>query len=107
MITMSTTGTLKELTIVGWIRVIMMFVSKEFSYCYHCSRKYLLELMIFKKNHGAYLCLWCHNQDARLKVQGSGLIAQRRKAQELMSQDSRDGQSISCEKKAQGSRFKP
>ena len=107
MITMSTTGTLKELTIVGWRRVIMMFVSKEFSYCDHCSREYLLELMIFKKNHGAYLCLRCFNQDARLKRQGSGLIAQRRKAQELMSQDSRAGQSISCEKKAQGSRTKP
>ena len=80
---------------------------KEFSYCDHCSRKYLLELLIFKKNHGSYLCLRCHNQDARLKIQGSGLKAQGRKAQELMSQDSRDDQSISCEKKAQGSRTKP
>ena len=107
MITMSTTGTLKELTIVGWIRVIMMFVSKEFSYCDHCSRKYLLELMIFRKNHGAYLCLRCFNQDARLKNQGSGLMVQRRKAQELMSQDSRAGQSIGKGNKAQGSRTKP
>ena len=106
MITMSTTGTLKELTIVGWIRVIMMFVSKEFSYCDHCSREYLVELMIFKKNR-AYLCLRCFNQDARLRVQGSGLMVQRRKVQEFISQDSRAGQSISCEKKAQGSRFKP
>ena len=80
---------------------------KEFSYCDHCSRKYLLELMIFKKNHGAYLCIRCFNQDARFKSQGSGLMVQRRKAQELMSQDSRAGQSISCEKKAQGSRTKP
>ena len=107
MITISTTGTLKELTIVGWIRVIMMFVSKEFSYCDHCSREYLVELMIFKKNHGAYLCLRCFNQDARHKIQGSGLMVQRRKAQELMSQDSRAGQSIGKGNKAQGSRTNP
>ena len=80
---------------------------KEFSYCDHCSREYLLELMIFKKNHGAYLCIRCFNQDARLKVKGLGLRAQGRKAQEFISQDSRAGQSISCEKKAQGSRTKP
>ena len=80
---------------------------KEFSYCDLCSRKYLLELLIMKKNYGAYLCIKCFNQDARLKSQGSGLMVQRRKAQELMSQDSRAAQSISCEKKAQGSRVKP
>jgi len=79
----------------------------KYSYCDHCSRKYLLELMIFRKNHGAYLCIRCHNQDARLKKQGSGLMAQRRKAQELMSQDSRAGQSIGKGNKAQGSRTKP
>ena len=80
---------------------------KEFSYCDHCSREYLLELMIFKKNHGAYLCIRCFNQDARLKVQGSGLMVQRRKVQEFISQDSRAGQSIGKGNKAQGSRTKP
>ena len=80
---------------------------KEFSYCDHCSRKYLLELMIFRKNHGAYLCLRCFNQDARLKVQGSGLMAQKRKVQEFISQDSRAGQSIGKGNKAQGSRTNP
>ena len=80
---------------------------KEFSYCDLCSRKYLLELLIMKKNYGAYLCIKCFNQDARLKVQGSGLMAQKRKVQEFISQDSRAGQSIGKGNKAQGSRTKP
>ena len=78
---------------------------KEFSYCDHCSRKYLLELLISRKFF--CLCIRCYNQDARLKSQGSGLMAQGRKAQEFINQDSSDDQSISCEKKAQGSRTKP
>lgn len=89
------------------ISIYRMLIMRSTSYCDHCSREYLLELMIFKKNHGMHLCLRCFNQDARLKTQGLGLKAQGRKIQEFISQDSRAGQSISCEKKAQGSRTKP
>ena len=83
------------------ISIYQMLIMRSTNYCDHCSREYLLELMIQD------LCLRCFNQDARLKVKGLGLRAQGRKAQEFISQDSRAGQSISCEKKAQGSRTKP
>ena len=83
------------------ILIYQMLIMRSTNYCDHCSREYLLELMIQD------LCLRCFNQDARLKIQGSGLMAQRRKAQELMSQDSRAGQSIGKGNKAQGSRTKP
>ena len=57
-------------------------------------------LMIVAKNDGPHLCIKCFNKDTRDKDQGF-------KAQALINQDSRAGQFISCEKKAQGSRVKP
>ena len=72
----------------------------KFGHCDHCFRRYLLELMIVAKNDGPHLCIKCFNKDTRDKDQGF-------KAQALINQDSRAGQFISCEKKAQGSRVKP
>ena len=80
-------------------KTLVMQLTK-FGHCDYCFRRYLLELMIVAKNDGPHLCIRCFNQDTRIKDQ-------RLKAQEFMSQDSRAGQFISCEKKAQGSRVKP
>ena len=108
MIIMSTTGTLKEIMMNGSKKAIRRYALKKYKeICDHCSREYLKELMKKTSSKPTWLCLRCVNQDARLKIQGSGLMAQRRKVQEFISQDSRADQSIGKGKKAQGSRTNP